>query len=84
MIDYFRMYREHREHDTDKILAISQNIIYDFFLIEINLPAAERTILIQDIDIIKSILDTIELILTPKALHSKYIIIVDRKAALYR
>lgn len=46
--EYFKMYTDKKEHDTDRILAISQFIIYEFILYEISIEAEQRTILIQD------------------------------------
>jgi hypothetical protein len=43
------MYREPiKEHDTDKILAISQHIIYEFILIELQIEPEQRSILVKD------------------------------------
>ena len=53
---YFRMYRDsEHEKDTEKILVISQNIIYEFVLIEIQ-PEQKRSILIRNTEVIGEII----------------------------
>ena len=70
------MYQENNR-DTDRILAISQHVIYEFVLIEISLEREERSILIEDEEVIKAVLETIKNNLSPKLLH-------HRNANIYR
>jgi hypothetical protein len=50
------MYRDsEHEKDTEKILVISQNIIYEFVLIEIQ-PEQKRSILIRNTEVIGEII----------------------------
>ena len=75
-VEYLKMYQENNR-DTDRILAISQHVIYEFVLIEISLEREERSILIEDEEVIKAVLETIKNNLSPKLLH-------HRNANIYR
>ena len=85
-VNYFRMYRETdpNEKDTEKILAISKNIIYEFILIEINALPEERSILVSDDEIMQEIIETVKVNLNPRVLHSNYSSNLDRNANNYR
>ena len=65
------MLKAQQNNDAERIIAISQNIIYYFILIEVNKEEKERQILIQDEDLLKSFADTIKICLNPKILHNK-------------
>ena len=65
------MLKAQQSNDAERIIAISQNIIYYFILIEVNREEKDRQILIQDEDLLRSFADTIKICLNPKILHNK-------------
>lgn len=69
-VDYLRMYKD-PNRDTDRILAISQHIIYEFVLLEIAMEPEQRSILVNDEEVIKAILETIKTNLSPRLLHNR-------------
>ena len=71
-VEYLRMFKD-PNRDTDRVLAISQNIIYEFVLIEIapEMKPEDRSILVNDEEVIKAILETIKNNLSPRLLHNR-------------
>jgi hypothetical protein len=71
MLEFLNMMRGPQNGDCEKIIMISQNIIYHFVLHEVNLPEEERQILKDDDDLMKSLSETIKVCLNPRILHNK-------------
>jgi hypothetical protein len=65
------MLKNPQNHDAEKVIAVSQNIIYHFILIEVNAPEDKRYILIDNDEILKGLTETIKICLNPKNLHNK-------------
>lgn len=65
------MLRGSQNGDCEKIIAISQQIIYNFVLHEVNMPEEDRQILKEDEELMKSFSETIKVCLNPRLLHNK-------------
>ena len=48
MLEFLTMMRGSQSGDCEKIIAISQNVIYPFVLIEVNMEPEERQLLKED------------------------------------